>query len=289
MAIRNILDTMPKKNSRILIYVGLACLLYVGVTAYWNWYGPYGEDYGPYIIQDLITLLPAIAAAVLGTILLHQFDRGDKPRRIWFWFVAGWWAWVGGEISFTIYDLLHMPGGQLSVYDIFWTAGYLCFGLSLFFQFRHIYMPQRRSGLVSYLLAVVLALLASLGLTLWAHSAGLGKDMSWFALYLAVFYPVCDIVEGVCALWLAFIFGRGNWGRPWWGLIAFAFADAINIFLFIGGYNILPEKWTNFLDPLSNTIYNGGYVVVMLGFLVILLLNFWSAPSSQTTIPGSGD
>jgi hypothetical protein len=136
---------------------------------------------------------------------------------------------------------------------------------------------------------VVVALLASLGFTLWARNAGLGEDMSWFALYLAVFYPVCDIVEGVCAIWLAFVFGRGNWGRPWWALIVFAFADAINIFLWIGGYNILPEKWTNFLDPLSSTIYNGGYLVVMLGFLVILLLNFWSAPPLRVTVPGSGD
>jgi hypothetical protein len=97
MAIRNLLDTLPKKNSRILVYVILACLLYLGVTAYWNWAAPFGDDYGPYIIQDLITFLPAVAAAILGTILLHQFDRGDKPRRIWFWFVAGWWAWVVGD------------------------------------------------------------------------------------------------------------------------------------------------------------------------------------------------
>jgi hypothetical protein len=60
-------------------------------------------------------------------------------------------------------------------------------------------------------------------------------------------------------------------------LIVFAIADGITLFLWIGGDRIIPEKLANFLDPLSSTIYNGGYVIAMLGFLSILILNFWSA------------
>ena len=70
--------------------------------------------------------------------------------------------------------------------------------------------------MIYYVLVIAVVLLATLGLTQWALAAGLGEGMSWFALYLAVFYPVCDLVVGLAALWLAFLFGRGAWGRPWW-------------------------------------------------------------------------
>ena len=266
----------PKKNSNLMRVTLIASLVFMGVTIYWSWFAPPG-DYWPYIVGDLITLLPALIAAWMGTLLVRQFEPGEKPRTIWFWFAMGWWAWVAGEICGMGYDIFNLPYGDLSVYDIFWTAGYLFFGLSLFFQYRNIYSPQKKSGMLPYFMAVVVVLVATLGFTQWALAGGLGEGLSWFALYLAVFYPVCDLVAGITALWLAFLFGRGTWGRPWWGLIVFAIADGINIFLWIGGDRIIPEKLANFLDPLSGTIYNGGYVIALLGFLSILILNFWSA------------
>jgi hypothetical protein len=212
---------------------------------------------------------------VAATLLAREFERGEKPRRVWLWFAIGWWAWVAGEVSGLAYDIFNLPYGNLSVFDLFWTIGYLCFGLSLFFQYRNIYSSQKQTGMTYFGIGGIAVLLVTLGFTQWALAAGLGEGLSYFALYLAVFYPVCDLIAGVTALWLAFLFGRGTWGRPWWGLIVFAIADGINIFLWIGGDKVIPEKLANFLDPLSSSIYNGGYIAAMLGFFFILALNFW--------------
>ncbi len=258
-------------------------LVLLGLAAYWNWYAP-DLDYWPQLVADGLTIIPAIGAAIAATFLLRQFNADDKPRRIWFWFAAGWWSWVLGEICGMVYDILQAPYGEISYYDIFWTVGYFCFGLALFFQYRNIYSTERKNATVSYLVAVVIILLITLGFTQWALYAGLGEGISWFALYLAVFYPVCDLAVGLMALWLVFLFGGGAWGRPWWGLIIFAIADAINIFLWIGGERLIPENMAGFLDPLSSTIYNAGYLVVMLGFLFIIMLNFWPALPKSTEI-----
>jgi hypothetical protein len=259
----------------------LASAVLIAVTVFWNWWAP-EQDYWPQLVGDCITILPAVGAAVAGTLLLREFSREERPWSIWLWFALGWWAWVGGEVCGLGYDLFKIPYGDLSVYDIFWTIGYLCFGLSLLSQYRNIYSFKKRSSMFFGLGGAAFVLLLTFIFTQWARIAGLGEGMSWFALYLAVFYPVCDLVVGVTALWLAFLFGRGTWGRPWWGLIVFAIADGINIFLWIGGDKFIPENVANFLDPLSGTIYNVGYVVAMLGFLLILALNFWPSLPDDT-------
>ncbi len=274
---------MKSKDSNFMMYIFLASAVIMAMTIYWNWFAPAG-DYYPLLVGDFLTILPAIGAAVAGTLLVGQFGPGEGPRAVWLWFAVGWWAWVAGEICSMGYDLFRIPYGDLSVYDIFWTLGYLCFLLSLFLQFRNIYSGQKRLSWVFFLGGIAAVLLITLGFTQWALVAGLGEGMPWFALYLAVFYPVCDILAGVTALWLAFLFGRGTWGRPWWGLIVFAIADGINIFLWIGGDKVLPEKVVSFLDPLSSSIYNLGYIAAMLGFFFILALNYWSIlPATGTT------
>jgi len=60
---------------------------------------------------------------------------------------------------------------------------------------------------------------------------------------------------------------RGYLGRPWWGLIAFAVADGINIFFWIGGYNWLSDQVYYSLDLFSNVAYVAGYLITALAFL----------------------
>ncbi len=284
MASSTMTVTTPGRNSRILMYVLIASVVIMGFTVYWNWFSP-AQDYWPQLVADGITVIPAVGAAVAGTLLLRQFERGEGPWAIWFWLAIGWWAWVAGELTGTGYDLLKLEYGDLSVFDLFWVIGYLCFGLSLFYQIRNLSRSTKKTGILYFWVVVGIVLVATLILTQGALAAGLGEGISWFALYLAVFYPVCDLAIGVTALWLAFLFGRGVWGRPWWALIVFAIADGINIFLWIGGGAWLPEKVANFLDPLSATIYNAGYVVAALGFLFVLSMTFWSALPPEEESP----
>jgi hypothetical protein len=119
-----------------------------------------------------------------------------------------------------------------------------------------------KNGLIGSGLAI------TFGLTKLTMAAGLGEGISWLALYLAVLYPVFDLTEGGAAVWLSSLFGRGVWGRPWWGLIAFAVADSINIFFWVGENEWLPEPAVAILDLFSNTVYVLGYMLTAIAFLV---------------------
>ncbi len=238
-------------------------------------------DYWNTLAVDFLNILAALAAALSGTLLIRQFQPDEKPHLIWLCFILGWWSWLLGEIASTGYDLLKITAGDISVYDLFWTLGYLCFGLALYFQYRHIYGSRKESEPGYFLLVVALTLLVTLGFTQIALWTGLGQGKSWFATYLVVFYPVCDVFIGIAALWLSFLFGRGSWGRPWWALVVFAAADSVDTFQWIGGNKLITDNVANFLNWTSGVVYAGGYLVAMLGFLSILLYHLsFSRPKS---------
>jgi hypothetical protein len=227
------------------------------------------SDYWNDKAWDVLTLIAALSAAMLGIRLTRHFKSSEPPHRIWLTFTLGWWAWVGGELLGFVYDYFYWFSEfpEFTFIDLFWLLGYICFGLSLYYQFRLIYDYKHGRKTAKYLAFIAFALVLALGLTELAIRAGLGEGYSWAALYLAVIYPVFDFFEGAAALWLFFLFGRGYLGRPWWGLIAFAFADAINIFFWMGGYNWMSEQTYLLLDLFSNIAYMAGYLITALAFL----------------------
>ena len=233
-----------KHSKRVWMWASVAGILLVAFGLLY-WYEPIkalpipNSDYWNDKAWDILTLIAALSAAVLGIRLTRYFKSSEPPHRIWLTFTLGWWAWVAGEILGFVYDYYYwfteLP--EFTFMDLFWLLGYVFFGLSLYYQFRLIYSYKHGRKSALYLAFIAVGLLLTLGLTQLAIKAGLGEGYSWAALYLAVIYPVFDFIEGVAALWLFFLFGRGYLGRPWWGLIAFAVADAINIFFWMGGYD----------------------------------------------------
>jgi hypothetical protein len=219
-------------------------------------------------VGDSLVLIPAVLAAWWGTQLTRQFKPSEPPHRVWLTFSIGWWAWVGGEILGFVYDYFYWTTDypELTLIDLCWSLGYIFFGLSLYYQFRLIYSWKTGRKSALYLLFIGLALAAAYGLAEWARRAGLGEGYSWFPLYLAILYPVFDVFEGLAALWLFFLFGRGYLGRPWWGLIAFALADSINIYSWMGGFDRTPDNIYNTFDLFSAIMYLAGYMITALAF-----------------------
>lgn len=252
-------------------------ILWIAVYAWFYYAEPFaGPGYG-YIDNwalDILTLIASVAAAGMATLVAGGFQPGEYPRRIWFSFAAGWWCWVAGEITGMVYDYYYWQTSypDLTLIDAFWSAGYICFGLALFYQFRLIYSQEKTGGTWLYLALILAALLLTLGLSRWARHAGMGEGTSGFALYLSILYPVFDLVEGGAAIWLFFLFGRGKWGRPWWGLIAFAIADSINIYFWMGGEENLAENTVNLLYLFSDTMYISAYLIVALTLLSLFFV-----------------
>ena len=261
-----------RQHGMSVIWSGAAAAAILIAYAYVFYYEPLSERFSPYWndkLIDILTLIPALAAGLLGTLLTLQFARDEPPRRVWFIFTLGWWWWVAGEIGGFVYDAIYylVDYPELTFIDLCWLMGYFFFGLSLYYQVRLIYRTQENGKTVSYLVLIGFGLALTFGLTELALKAGLGEGISWLALYIAVLYPVFDITEGGAAVWLSFLFGRGVWGRPWWGLIAFAVADSINIFFWIGGEKWLSEQTVILLDTFSNTVYVMGYLLTAIAFL----------------------
>jgi hypothetical protein len=251
--------------SSVVFFIMLAAYAYV------YHYEPLSKPYSPYWndkVIDVLTLIPAVAAAFLGVQVTRQFERSEPPFRIWVAFTLGWLWWVCGELSGFVYDVWYPgPYPEFTFIDVCWLMGYFFFGLSLYYQFRLIYFTGKGRQSALYLVYIGSGLLVTYGLTRLAVSAGLGGEKSWWAVYAAVLYPVFDFGEGVAAIWLSVLFGRGTFGRPWWGLIAFAFADGVNIFFWLGGDARVSERFGSLLDLSSNVVYVLGYMITALAFL----------------------
>ena len=268
-----------RRTSKILSYVVIAiAFVWLVVTTWVYKVAPLKGEFAGYLNSQLYNVLvlgAALAAAILSTLLTMQFKRNEPPFLVWLMFTIGWWTWAGGEASSIWLNHIwwYYAYPDITITDIFFTVGYFFFMLALFFQFRLIYGRERKIGLLYYFIIVALTLLATLGVTQLALKAGLGAGHSWLSLYQALFYPVGDLAIGLAALWLSLLFGRGTWGRPWWGLIGFALADAINIFVWIGGDTLLKKLFANgdnivtTIDLISTTVYTASYLFVAIAFL----------------------
>lgn len=214
-------------------------------------------------LVTIIILVPAVSAAITGTLLTRQFGKGESPHRIWLAFTIGLWFWVAGEIIGSNIDFF--PGAaftsDINLVDLFWLLGYFFLGLSLYFQILLVYGIQKKQGVPLYLGMVALALLVALVLTNLTIKAGRGEGSSWALLFVTILYPVLDAMAGATAIWLSILFGRGQWSRPWWGLILFAVTDGIDAFYRSGGYNFIPAWFQNTLDLTSLLAYPASYMV----------------------------
>ena len=273
-----------RRTSQILSYalIGIA-FIWVIVTSWVYWLSykvpPLTGENADYRIAQLYSALilgASLITAILSTLLTTQFKRDEPPFLVWLMFTIGWWAWAAAEASIMVLNYIWWFNSwpDITIIDIFYTVGYLFFMLALFFQFRIIYGRERKIGLLYYFIIVTLTLLATLGVTQLALKAGLGADRSWISVYQALFYPVGDLAIGLAAVWLSILFGRGTWGRPWWGLIGFAVADGINIFIWIGGDTLLKNLFANgakileTIDLFSITVYTASYLFVAIAFLM---------------------
>ncbi|MBK9778810.1 MAG: hypothetical protein IPP55_01970 [Anaerolineales bacterium] len=239
------------------------------------------------LIINYISLVSAIGAAVIASMVAGQFSKGESPHRIWVLFSVGLWLWVAGEVS--VMDYSFFPADNISpdfeMVDVFWLLGYLFLGLSLFLQLLAAYgVKHRRRIYLFYVGMVAFAVLVAAGLTILIRNQNPEGD-SWLFLFVTLLYPVLDVFEGGTALWLSFLFARGQWSRPWWGLILFAITDGIDAFYWSGGYNLVPVSFQNILDFVSLITYPSSYMIAGLALLSNFFILRYGMNSGLLTVP----
>ena len=270
---QNINSSKPKiPPSRILQFSAVAYVIILGLIVWTFFAEPLSQTLSPYWndkLIDILVLIPAVEAAIAGTLLTSQFDKREIPYHIWQAFTIGLWFWVAGEIGGMVNDALYWDSTypDFGLVDVFWLLGYFFLGLSLYYQLRLAYGAKSRSRRRIYLGLVALALLVTAGLTTFAAKTGLGEGYAWIILFVTILYPVFDLTEGATAIWLSFLFGRGQWSRPWWGLILFALADSIDTFYWLGGYDLIPIAARNILNFITIIAYPASYMIAGLALL----------------------
>ena len=249
-----------------ILWIGYGLSVILLSLLVWLYYAELQNETATYwsnTFVGYIILVPALGAAIAGTLLVRQFEKGESPYRIWLTFTIGLWFWVAGEISGL--NLAFFPAAAFSsdinLVDAFWLLGYFFLGLSLYFQILLVYGIQKKQGILMYFGMVALALLIALVLTNLTIGSGRGEGNSRALLFVTILYPVLDVMEGATAIWLSILFGRGQWSRPWWGLILFAITDGIDAFYRSGGYNFIPAWLQNSLDLTSLVAYPASYMV----------------------------
>jgi hypothetical protein len=260
---------------RVLQVSTAGSILLLAALAWIYFAVPIPDEYWNDQAADLLIILASAGAALAGTRVARLFEKGEAPWRIWWAFALGLWFWLAGELSGLFYDALYWETGypDLTLIDLFWILGYLSLGLSLYYQYRLIYSTpfgggrQDKRGTRYYLGLVALALLLTAFLTNLAIDTGLGEGYAWIVLFITVLYPVFDAVEGLGAIRLSLLFGRGQWSRPWWGLILFALSDSINSFDWLGGYQWLGAGMQAVFDVIMNITYPAAYLVAGLALL----------------------
>jgi len=282
------------KRPSYLWWALFGCVALLVLFTYIYNFEPFSK-YSPYLnhtILDVLTLIPALGAALLCTVLTQNFKPSEPPHRIWLAFTLGWWFWVGGELLGFVYNAIYRDTDYppLTFIDLCWILGYLSFGLALYYQFRLIYFGKERRKSALYLFFVIGAFALALILARWALASGLGTGASWLAVFVSILYPIFDALEGGAALRLFILFGRGYLGRPWWGLIAFAAADSINIFFWLGGDKLTSTSAYIVLDLFSAIAYLCGYIISALAFLAAVDHIHRGATAELTNVSvGAGD
>ena len=271
------MQNIKKPNSKFsplqILQISAAVYVVLLVLIVWTFFAePLTQVLSPYWndkLIDLFVFIPALGAAIAGTLLTRQFKKSEIPYHIWQAFTIGLWFWVAGEIVGAVNDALYWDTTypDFGLVDLFWLLGYSFLGLSLYYQLRLVYGAKIRSRRRIYLALVVLALFVTAGLTSLAAKAGLGEGYAWIILFVTMLYPVFDLTEGATAIWLSFLFRRGQWSRPWWGLILFALADSIDTFYWLGGYDLLSVAVQNVLNFISIVAYPASYMVAGLALL----------------------
>ena len=269
--------------------VGSVILLALILWIYF--FHPFSEILSPFWtdkLLDILFLIPALGSAVAATLLMHQFETGEMPYRIWQAFAIGLWCWTAGEVAGMVNDFLYWDTTYpaFSLVDMLWLSGYFALGLSLYYQLRLVYGTKADIRRRIYLGLVAIALLVAAGLTSLADQAGLGEGYAWIILFVTVLYPVCDVVEGTAAIWLSFLFGRGQWSRPWWGLILFALADSVDAFYWLGGYNLIPSTAQSVLNFISVAAYPASYMVAGLTLLANYFILRYGEDSGLVKVVG---
>jgi len=247
-------QTLLNKNRLVLAAACCSGLVIAGYVAVYQ-KSPFSE-FANASILNLLTIIPALACALLISRVALYFERGERLRRVWVSFAIGLWLWTLAEMIWAAYDLLLGSVPNFSPADVLWIGAYVFLADALSNQFGLVAFDHSRRpfwiGLTGF--GVVFA---SATLVTWL-TGGTLADFSGF------FYPLADFAVGLIALILVVSFRRGRIAWPWLSLLVFMISDSLYAWAVTTGI----YEWTTgggILTLLIDLIYLLAYLLLAWG------------------------
>lgn len=225
------------------------------------------EPFSPFtnaLLADILTVAASVFSVVSATLVWSMYEKTDAPRRVWGYFAFGLWLWVMGETTWSYWNLT-LPNGEVPVGipDVFWIVAYYFLGQALLSQYKILVrptQPELRNRITTSLLFLSISFALIFGI------------LEWFALSASVvdtlvnaFYPAGDLTLAVSAIWLTRHFQGGALGRPWIGLLVFAFSDLLYAWLQLSGAYAWSLAQGNLVSGFSDIVYFSAYLVLGIG------------------------
>jgi hypothetical protein len=260
-----------------LYMAGLYAVLLVAIDIWVYQACPFGE-YISRVILDLIPVLAALSCAIILSLVVMCYQKGEPPRQVWLNFAISLWLWALGEIIWMAYNLTVGEVPELTLADGCYFAGYIFFTAALASQFRLVFFDQSRKTMQAAGLSW-LAVVLSTSVTLL-----IAKSQSFFVDFLSYFYPFADFAIAVAAVFLVITFQRGLLARPWLSLFLFVFSDGLYVWATASGVYEWQGVGSSFITMLVDLIYVIAYLLMGWGvFQQYLALKFGPASKRITT------
>jgi len=265
----------PMNNQRRLRIWSAIALGLISISLYLYFYlaDPFPEGVTDIVTSGMV-VLAAVVATLMGTLIVGRYSKDSPPRLIWLHFALALWGWAIGE---AIWAFEYVTGGsdaaQLSGADVFWVASYALFIISLYRQYNLIYRPSRRVALSYLSLSIIAVLMFTYLYGIWLLGANPGAGR--METFVNAFYAVGDSALAIGAFLIAFAFRDGALGRPWLGLLVFAFSDLLYAWLETSGLYAWSIAQGNLLTTITDTTYFSAYLVIAFGcYLQLILLSY---------------
>ena len=244
----------------------------------------YVEQPFPNGVTDLVTSAmiagAAIAAAAISTHVWMYYGRSSPPRRVWRYFMIALWGWAAAEV---VWLVLYIVDGDYTFgpADALWVSSYLFFMMAVFSQYVLIYRPSARIRYIYLALAFAAVLLFTYLYGSWLLSVSSNADR--LETFVIAFYAVGDLSLALAAMLLAYAFRNGALGRPWLGLIVFAFSDLLYAWLESSGLYAWSVAEGNILTTITDTTYFAAYLIIAIGcYVQWILLTFGPRLKNET-------
>ncbi len=255
-------------SDRLMQLAIIAAIGLIGVYVVIYFVGPFSA-FTNILLADILTVTASVFSAVSATLIWRMYEPTDAPRRIWGYFAFGLWLWVLGETTWSYWNLT-LPNGEVpvGVPDVFWISAYYFLGQALLSQYQILVHPTQaelRSRVITSLLFLAISFALIFGVLEWfALSSSIGDTL------VNAFYPAGDLTLALSAIWLTRHFQGGALGRPWIGLLVFAFSDLLYAWLQLSGAYAWSLDKGNWVSGFSDIVYFSAYLV-----LGLVLVSQW--------------